>query len=234
MLDSNVKINSKARYKEYKAADTIAYSVCPTFKSVFRSLLTNRSFRFSRVLRRYEYIHNCKKGIFARLEELIVTLYFRHLSVKLCYNVPINVLGPGCCLHAYGPILINRGASVGDNTRIHVGVHLGTGAGHANEAPKIGANCYLGPGVKMFGNITILDGTAVGANAVVNKGCEKPNVLLVGIPAVVKKEGIDTSDYVVPATIVAKLSKAEQIKLHHKSASEVCAYLRENGYLPQK
>lgn len=233
MLDSNLIINSKARYEEYKKADVIAYSVYPTKKGIFRALLFNRCFRFSRVLRRYEYLINCKSGIFGKIEKLFVTMYFRHLSVKLCYTVPPNVLAPGCCLHAYGPIVINKGASVGENTRIHVGVHLGTGAGYANAAPKIGANCYLGPGVKMFGDITICEGTAVGANAVVNKSCDKPNVLLVGIPAAVKKEGIDSLEYIVPATLVAKLNQKEQIELYHKPSLVVRQYLQEKGYLPK-
>lgn len=232
MLGPDEMINSKQRYEEYKRADIIAYSVCPTMKGVLRALLFHRGYRFSRVLRRYEYVLNCKKGLLGRIERIFVLLYFRHLSVKYCYTVPPNVLSAGCCLHSYGPILINRGAKVGENTRIHVGVHIGTDAGFADAAPEIGANCYLGPGVKMFGKIKIADGTAIGANAVVNKSSEKRNVLLTGVPAVVKKEDIDTLEYLVPATWVAKLSKEEQLQLYMKPASYVSRFLRGKGYCP--
>ncbi len=231
MLDLSEQINSKQRYEFYKKADVIAYSVYPSFKGRLRALLLNLSYRFIRVLRRYEYVLNCKKGFIRSFELFFIILYYRHLSVKTGYNVPPNVLGPGCVLHCLGPVNINKGGSVGENTRIHVCTQMGTGAGYANAAPKLGKNCYVAPGAKLFGDITISDCTVIGANAVVNKGCDKSNVLLAGVPATVKKEGVDVFDFIIPSTIVAQLSLEEQRFLFHKTSLEVKKYLVERGYV---
>lgn len=231
MLDRSEQINSKERYEFYKKADVIAYSVHPSFKGKLRSLLFNLSYRFVRVLRRYEYVMNCKKGILRKLELLFIVPYYKHLVVKCGYTIPPNVMGPGCSIHCIGTVIFNGGASVGENTRIHAGVQLGTGAGYANAAPKVGKNCYLGPGAKLFGDIVISDGTVVGANAVVNKSCEQRNVLLAGLPATVKKEGVDVFDFIIPSTLVAQLSLEEQRFLYHKPSLEVKKFLEEKGYL---
>lgn len=45
---------------------------------------------------------------------------------------------------------------------------------------------YIGPGAKIYGNITIGDNVTIGANAVVNKDFGS-NLLLIGIPAKAKK-----------------------------------------------
>jgi serine O-acetyltransferase len=71
-------------------------------------------------------------------------------------------------------------------------VNIGTEAGKADAAPTIGDNCYLGPGAKIFGPITIGPSTVVGANAVVNKSFPEGNQTLGGIPA--KKISDKSSD----------------------------------------
>ena len=233
MLDSKDQINSKERYEFFKKADVVAYSVYPSFKGKLRSFLFNLSYRFIRVLRRYEYVLNCKKGLLRDLELLFLAPYYKHIMVKCGYHISPNVLGAGCGIHCLGPVIMNGGVSIGENTRIHIGVHLGTGAGYANAAPKVGRNCYLGPGAKLFGNITLSDCTVVGANAVVNKSCDKSNVLLVGVPAAVKKEGVNVFDFIIPCTLVAQLSREEQLLLYHKPSQEVKKYLVEKGYLPE-
>ena len=42
---------------------------------------------------------------------------------------------------------------------------------------------YIGPGAKIFGNVQIVDGIAVGANAVVNKSFLEPDISIAGVPA---------------------------------------------------
>ncbi|MBO7607021.1 MAG: hypothetical protein J6T28_05320 [Paludibacteraceae bacterium] len=233
MLDPSEQINSKERYKFYKQADIVAYSVYPTFKGKLRALVMDFSYRYSRVLRRYEYVKNCKKGVLGRLELFFIVFIFRRLMFQTCYRVPPNVLAPGCCLHGLGPITINRGASIGENTRIHVGVHIGPKGGYANAAPKIGKNCYLGPGSKLFGDITLSDCTAVGANSVVTKSCEKSNVLLVGAPATVKREDLDVFSLIIPSTLIARLDPEERRAISRRPSLEVKKYLVEKGYLEE-
>lgn len=231
MLDPSKQIDSKEKYEFFKKADLAAYSVYPSFKGKLRAILMDFSYRYSRVLRREEYVRNCKKGLRRKIEVPILAFMRRRLMFQTGYRVPPNVIAAGCSLHGLGQITINRGASIGENTRIHVGVHIGTGAGYSNAAPKIGKNCYLGPGSKMFGDITISDCTAVGANSVVTKSCEQSNVLLVGAPAKVKKENLDMYNLIKPSTLIAQLSLEERRVLARKPSLVVKEYLEKKGYL---
>lgn len=99
------------------------------------------------------------------------------------YFIPLNVFGPGLSISHYGSIVINPNSRIARNCRIHACVNIGTKAGFSDKAPKIGDNVYIGPGAKIFGDIVIADGIAIGANAVVNKSFLEPNVTIGGIPA---------------------------------------------------
>ncbi|MDO5157086.1 MAG: hypothetical protein Q4D51_14105 [Eubacteriales bacterium] len=58
------------------------------------------------------------------------------------------------------------------------------GRNHASDdVPTIGDNIYIGPGAKLFGSITIADGCAIGAGAVVTKSFMNPGMNIVGNPA---------------------------------------------------
>jgi serine O-acetyltransferase len=71
--------------------------------------------------------------------------------------------------HGVG-IVIGETAVIGDDVLMYHGVTLG---GKTLESikrhPTVGNNVTLGAGAKLIGNITIGDGCAVGANAVVTK-----------------------------------------------------------------
>lgn len=49
--------------------------------------------------------------------------------------------------------------------------------------PKIGNNVFIGTGAKVIGGITIADGVAVGANAVVTSSILEENITVAGVPA---------------------------------------------------
>ena len=101
---------------------------------------------------------------------------------KLGFSIPPNTVGPGLSLAHAGTIVINSNARIGSNCRLHVCVNIGADIRDGKLAPKIGNNCYIGPGVKMYGNITIGDNVAIGANSVVNKSFES-NRTIAGVPA---------------------------------------------------
>src|SRR5690606_41764719 len=107
----------------------------------------------------------------------------RRKSMRLGFSIPPNTFGPGLSIAHRGDIIVNGAARIGADCRVHAGVNIGTAAGRKNAAPKIGDGCYLGPGVKIFGPITIGNDTAIGANAVVNSDFPEGNCSLGGIPA---------------------------------------------------
>lgn len=132
---------------------------------------------FQKILRRMEYNKNCKKNI---IIQFITTLRFRRLSAKLGVTIPINVFGPGLGIMHRGTIVVTPNARVGMNCKINADVQIGPGKG---GAPRIGDNCYIGPGAKIFGGIILGNNMRIGANAVVNKSFPDDNQLLVGVPA---------------------------------------------------
>lgn len=153
--------------------------------------LVNPIIRFQVALRYYELLVN-KKSIWRH----VFKIYFYRLSIRLGFSIPPNVFDHGLCIVHYGNIVVNPNARVGKNCRIHIGVNIGGQAGfYTSEmaktlCPVIGDDCYIGPGVKIFGPVSIANGCSVGANAVVTKSFSEENSTLVGIPAkrIVKNE----------------------------------------------
>lgn len=105
---------------------------------------------------------------------------FKRLSYILGFTIHKNCFGPGLNIKHYGSVVVNPNARIGKNCIIHSCVNIGESNG---KAPVIGDNVYIGPGVKMFGNIRIGNNVTIGANAVVNKSFEQDNITLVGVPA---------------------------------------------------
>ena len=101
------------------------------------------------------------------------------LSRHLGFSIHPNSIGPGLSIPHAGTIVVTGNAVIGDNCRIHTCVNIGN---HRGKAPRIGNNVYIGPGAKIFGDITVGDNAVIGANAVVNKDVP-PGVTVGGVPA---------------------------------------------------
>jgi serine O-acetyltransferase len=169
-------IRSKNDYRAYLAADRAALAV----EDTLRNRLLDDVWRFQRLLRRLEYLHNCGGN---KLLRIWTALRFSQLGTKLGFSIPINVFGPGLAIAHRGTIVVNANTRVGANCRLHVCVNIGAGAGSGGKAPRIGDNCYIAPGAKIFGPIVIGNDTAIGANAVVNKSFPDGGVTIAGVPA---------------------------------------------------
>ena len=168
-------IRSYEDYLYYLKADQSARHQ----KISLRTFLYNDVWKFQRLLRKLEYLTNCKKN---RVRRMLVAYRFMRLRVKLGFMIPINVFGPGLSIAHYGSIIITPLAKIGENCRVHVGVVIAKDR-WKDAGPKIGNNCNIGPGVKVDGDITIGDNTIIGANAVVNKSFPEGNMVIAGIPA---------------------------------------------------
>jgi serine O-acetyltransferase len=164
-------IESRADLRAYLEADRIALA---------RPRISNIVWRYQRCLRRLEYRQNTSAN---GLLLLATRLRHRRLGRLLGFTIPPNVFGPGLSIAHYGTIVVNPGARVGANCRLHVDVNIGTAAGEDSSAPTIGDNCYIGPGAKLFGPIEIGPNTAIGANTVVNQSFPEGNMTLGGVPA---------------------------------------------------
>ncbi|MDN3493743.1 serine O-acetyltransferase [Winogradskyella bathintestinalis] len=177
-------IQSKLDYNYYNEQDRIALKIEElNLSNIIRNVISpNPIWKFQKLLRKVEYFQNCKKGYLNQIYLYYLKYRFKTISVKLGFSIPPNVFGPGLSIAHYGTIVVNSAAKIGANCRIHVCVNIGATGGQV-EAPQIGNNVYIAPGAKIFGNISIPNNTAIGANAVVNKSFEKEHTVIAGIPA---------------------------------------------------
>ena len=132
-------------------------------------------YKHSKYLRKAEYAYN-RKSLFRHLS----LMRLRRLQIRYGIAISLNTVGEGFYIEHLGSVIINDKAVIGKNLKVHPGVVIGDNHG---KAPKIGDDVYIGPGAKVFGDVTLADNIQVGANAVVTKSCENKGAILVGIPA---------------------------------------------------
>jgi len=171
-------IQSGKDYLYYLEADRLSLGI--TRKTP--AFVGDEVWKYQRLLRKVEYYKNCRKDVFSKIYLFYLKWKFHNLSIQLGYHIEPNVCGPGLALH-WHLVGIHGAAQIGANCLIQSGVNIGTKAGESSAVPKIGDNVYIGPGVKIFGDITIAEGIAIGANAVVNKSFTEPGISIGGIPA---------------------------------------------------
>jgi serine O-acetyltransferase len=184
-------INSKLGLTFYLEADRIAFGSDLTARRVTDALgITNLIWRYQRLLRTAEYIHNCKKKAVYRLTtEKYLAFRLHRLGLVLGFSIPLNVFGPGLCIVHYGTIIVNSDARIGANCELHNLVHIAQNlhdaqkGAESDRAPTIGDNVFIGPGARVLGDITIADGIVIGANSVVTNSFYEPNITIAGAPA---------------------------------------------------
>lgn len=187
-------IKNKKDYKYYLEQDKIANGKNNKSLNILHYLGFGEAiWVFLVLLRKLEYIKNCKKGILSKIYYKILYYFFIKHSMKLGFSIPLNVLGSGISIAHRGTIVINSNAKIGKNCRIHVCVNIGA---HKGKAPVIGDEVYIAPGAKIFGDIHIAKGIAIGANAVVNKSFQEESITIGGIPS--KKISNESSKELIP------------------------------------
>lgn len=185
-------IKSKIDYLDYLKADKEALGFSNQRKP--RKHL-DLIWQYEILLRRCEYFQNCKNDIFSKLFLKFLKFKFIRLSTKLGFSIPLNVFGKGLSIAHRGTIVVSCESKIGDYCRIHEGVTIGvSGDAYWGEqkglAPIIGNNVFLGSGCKIIGPVTISDGVAIGANAVVLKSIEEQYSSWAGVPAkLITKKG---------------------------------------------
>lgn len=178
-------IRSEEDYKFYLCADKIALNATGKHPHFYEEV-----WRFEILLRKIEFFMNCKKGYLNEAYLKYLRLRFHNLGIKTGFLIPPNVFGPGLSIAHYGSIVVDSGATVGENCRIHQCVTIGTKAGYERLAPSIGDNVFIGPGAVIVGPVKIANGIAIGANSYVDKSFEEPEITIGGVPAkIVSRKG---------------------------------------------
>lgn len=187
-------ILSKSDYYVYLAEDEKAlHYVRKKFLSlayIKELFFPNWCWKFQKLLRRFEFSKNCKTTtLIGKIKYFWLMFWFDRLSLKLGFSIPPNVFGPGLAIAHYGTIVVNAKAQVGANCRIHPSSCIGASGG-SSEAPKIGDNVYIAPGVMIYGDIKLGNNIAIAANSAVCKSFQEENIMIGGVPAV-KIKNID-------------------------------------------
>lgn len=188
-------IQSKEDYKFYLEADRIALNIELKRPRPFRDHI----WRFQRLLRKVEFMQNCRKNRLYRIASLRERISFQKQEVQLGFSIPLNVFGPGLSIAHIGTIAVHPGTKVGENCRINHGVTLGNipspeecriqgvtlrnSPSRPGGVPTIGNNVFIGPGAVVVGNIEIADGIVIGANSYVARSIKTPNITIAGCPA---------------------------------------------------
>lgn len=185
-------ISSRQELKYYIKEDLIAHNIHTiTLKMQLKSLFCPTVWKYQIMLRHLEYLEGKHwGGAFRSLKNLMLVIgrvRLQRYGLKLGFTIPTNVFGPGLCICHAGTIVVNEHSRIGANVRIHVGVNIGNYSlfdenWRADNTPTIGNNVYIGPGVKIYGKISIGNDVAIGANSVVNKDIPD-HVTVAGIPA---------------------------------------------------
>lgn len=184
-------IKSYEDYLKYLEADRISLGQKRKKPKIVGDL-KNNIYKFQRLLRKLEYLKNCKRGIIYKGIYYVERYRYQRLSDRLRFEIPLNVCGPGLCLVHGGTIIINGKAKIGKNCRIQSMVNIGSNDRDKIEAPIIGDNVFIGPGVKIYGGVQIANNIAIGANAVVNKSFLEESVTIAGVPArIVSRKGTE-------------------------------------------
>ena len=177
-----MSINNKSDYRFYLQSDLCARNIDKWhfwYKNKYPILY------YQRIMRRVGYYRAMKKrNVLYKILFTIESVRFRKLGAKLGFSMYPTSFGPGLKIGHYGNVVVNGRTRIGKNCEIQMGVNIGV---HKGGVPRIGSNVFIGPGAKIFGDITIGDNVSIGANAVVNKDIPD-NCIVVGIPAKVVRE----------------------------------------------
>ena len=92
------------------------------------------------------------------------------------------MFGYGLVIPHYGTIVVGAGNTIGNYAVLHTSTCITAGNKIIDDA------LYLSTGAKIINDISLGNCVSVSANSVVNKSIQESNVLLVGSPAIVKKE----------------------------------------------
>ncbi len=181
MLPENKRIRTKEQLRDWLSVELAPYENLSILQGILNLFNANQGAILRRhmiLLRTTEYHINAGH----RLRAMLWKFRLRRLQNRYELHVALNCCGRGLRIIHLGPILMNGHVTVGENCCFHFNTGVVAG-GTDNGVPTLGDNVIVGFGAVILGGITLADGIAVGANAVVNKSFPEPDITIAGVPA---------------------------------------------------
>lgn len=126
--------------------------------------------------------YNSQRGWIYKLKANYYALRQRKLGIKLGFSISRDVFGYGLVIPHYGTIVVGGGNKIGNYAVLHTSTCI------TNGHKVIGSGLYVSTGAKLTTTELLGDNVMVAANSVVTKNISNSNVLLVGMPATIKKQ----------------------------------------------
>ena len=140
--------------------------------------------KYLKLLRKREYIlYLAEKYKVFRIYEFYLKYKMHKLGIKLGFNIPCNVTGPGLRIDHWGFIAISSDAKIGKNCHIFGDITIGVKDNSGLRAPILGDNVTIGAGARIIGPIKIASNCKIGANAVVTHDFLNEGKTIAGVPA---------------------------------------------------
>lgn len=179
MLEVSERINSKKDLIEWIKYESKKYPTCGRgIRKIFPITEADILKKHQVILRKTEYFLNTGKKMFFVIYKIRLS-YFQN---KYALHIPVNTCGKGLKIMHIGPILINGKAHIGMDCSLHINTALVAG-GTNDDVPYLENGVVVGVGAVILGGVHIAENIAVGANAVVNKSFDQPDIAIAGVPA---------------------------------------------------
>ena len=141
--------------------------------------------RYMRILRKYEYVNNCYRGICRGGVVAFFRFMWSRASLRYGIHVGLNMVGYGFWIpHITGGVIVNC-HSMGNYCGCNGGVIIGNKGGQEFR-PTIGDHVSVLMGAKVYGGITIGSNVIVAPNSVIFKDVPS-NCVVAGNPAKIIK-----------------------------------------------
>lgn len=171
-------IRTKKELKEWLDYETSRYKTKNLLDRILNiseaSLLRHHQI----LLRKTEYYYNTNK----KLNYLVCKVKLGRFQKKYGISIPINTCGKGLQIMHLGSVLINDRVTIGENCIIHINTAVVAG-GKNDDVPTIGNGCVISVGAVILGGVDLADSIVIGANAVVNKSFDEPDITIAGVPS---------------------------------------------------
>lgn len=176
-------ITTKKELRLYLMADRMMNKgeFKPSFKSYLSSLFSPDLLMLWMKAMRYTSYYSQFGGGYKLLYYKWLIRY-KKFSAKLGFSIGYDVFGYGLVIPHWGTIVVGGSNHIGNYAVLHTSTCI------VDKASVIGDGLYLSAGSIISNHVELGNGVTIGANSTLNKGSNLSGVLLVGTPAVVKKE----------------------------------------------